>query len=181
MDTIGFRSNSAHGSSSDMLGFMPGAFSFQVLFLSLFLGMFSLPGCTPAQQTNAVYAASNQVAQAISWLDARAAHDFESRSNEKIAQLKESGGSLDQYDQWVEGSRFEDTQARIQRAYDAHALIVAYLADPSLDKSGLVDAIFAIQEALDLTIAELESHAVDIPPDVKQAATFLPALAEVVK
>lgn len=137
-------------------------------------------GCTEPAKTP-VHLASNQVASALSWIDARTADEFEVRSEAKLQELEASGGTKLDYDMWLEEDGFLEKSERIKRAFQAHALLVSYLDGKKLDKEVLQLALIDLSEFLELSIAELESHGVKVPVYVKEAVPYVPVLAQVVK
>lgn len=135
-----------------------------------------LQGCTPEEAKYASHVTSNQIAEALAWVDARTAADFERRSEAKIRELANSDGTVDDYDSWLESSGWNETRDRIVRAYEAHALIVSHLDGRKRPREDLRQALEDVEQAIRLGIAELESHGVQVPAYVEKSASYLPEL-----
>lgn len=149
----------------------------RLLLLALVVATAS--ACTDHQQVakHASHVASNSVAEALAWIDARTAADFERRSEQKIEQLRRTGGTPQDYAEWLDESGWTETRERIERAYQAHGLIVSYLdGEKNPTDVRLQSALEDIREAIRLGIAELESHGVQVPSYVEQSAEHLPKL-----
>lgn len=136
--------------------------------------LWTFAACTESK--TAAHVASNQIASALSWVDARAAADFEIRSERKLAELKAQGAGVSEYEAWLEKDGFPETRARIERGFEAHALLISHLDRGNGSKDDLVQCLEDVRLALEIGIAVLESHGVMVPAYVKTATSALPAL-----